>query len=223
MENPEIVTQSIVDFANMDLQTGQIIPSATQEEILFSIRPEMYIAMMICQRIYENEILIISGVSQLMEYEGYSNSFQFTKIRDNILENNKTILVLDATMENHYLNKSVMQDISKFYTACNFCKEMYENPSMSTGSWGCGAFGCDKAHKFLQQIVCAKANDVKLYYSTFNKENYCNSLKELYQTVIKLRPRVCDLWKLIINFKGNDDEDFHEYLKKELGNEFYLH
>ena len=33
MDNPEIETQSIVDFANMDFQTGQIIPSATQEEI----------------------------------------------------------------------------------------------------------------------------------------------------------------------------------------------
>ena len=40
MEEPEIETQSIVDFANMDFQTGQIIPSATQEEILFSTEIE---------------------------------------------------------------------------------------------------------------------------------------------------------------------------------------
>lgn len=222
MEDPEIETQSIVDFANMDLQTGQIIPSATQEEVLFSIRPEMFVAMFICQRIYENEILIISGIPQLLEYEGYSNTFKFKKIKDKIPEKNQCILALDATMFNHYLYKSVIQDVSKFFTACEFCKKKYNNAAISTGNWGCGAFGCDKAHKFLQQIICSKANDVKLSFSTFGKENECNSFKELFNAVIKYKPKVCDLWKLISNFHGDTDEEFHQYLKEELGNDFFL-
>ena len=75
----------------------------------------------------------------------------------------------------------------------------------------------------MQQIICAKANDIKLSFSTFGKENYRNSLKELLKCIINYVPRVCDLWKLIINFKGNSDEEFHRYLKKELGNEFYIY
>ena len=176
MEEPEIETQSIVDFANMDFQTGQIIPSATQEEILFSTSPEMFIAMFMCQRIYENEIIVISGAYKLMEYEGYSNSFKFVKLNENVLGNtdklNENILALDATMYDHYLSRNVIQDISKFYSACNFCKKKNENPGISTGSWGCGAFGCDRAHKFLQQLICAKSNYVKLSFSTFGKEKY---------------------------------------------------
>ena len=222
MENPEIITQSIVDFANMDFQTGQIIPSATQEEILFSIRPEMFIAMFICQRIYENEIIIISGANRLFEYEGYSNSFKFKKILENFDNLNENVLALDATMFDHYLFNNLIQDISKFYTACNYCNNKYSNPGISTGSWGCGAFGCDKAHKFLQQLICAKVNNVKLSFSTFGNENYCNSLKKLFNSVIEYTPKVSDLWELIINFKGNSDEEFHKYLKQQLGNEFYV-
>jgi hypothetical protein len=222
MENEDNFTQSIIDFANMDFQTGQIIPSATQEEILFSIRPEMYIAMFICQRIYQNEIIVISNVNRLFDYEGYSSSFKFIKIVDNIDGLNENVLALDSTMFDHYLMNNVIQDISKFYTGCNFCKKNYQNPCISTGSWGCGAFGCDRAHKFLQQILCAKVNNVKLSFSTFGNEVYCNSLKQLFNSVIKYKPKVSDLWKLIINFKGNNDEDFHKYLKQELGDEFYM-
>jgi hypothetical protein len=58
MDTPEIETQSIIDFANMDLQTGQIIPSATQEEILFSTRPEMYIAMIIYKEYMKMKYLL---------------------------------------------------------------------------------------------------------------------------------------------------------------------
>ena len=227
MDTPEIETQSIVDFANMDFQTGQIIPSATQEEILFSTRPEMFIAMFICQRIYENEIIVISGANKLFEYEGYSYNFKFVKINYDSYNNdnnlNKSVLALDATMFDHYLPKSIIQDISKFYTACEYCSKEYNNPGISTGSWGCGVFGCDKAHKFLQQLICAKANNVKLSFSTFGNEDYGYSLKELLICVIKLKPKVSDLWKLIYNFKGYyNDEDFHKYLKKELGSEFYI-
>ena len=222
MEEPPIPTQSIVDFANMDLQTGQIIPSGTQEEILFSIRPEMFMAMFVCQRIYSDEILIISNVPQLIEYEGYSTGFKFTKLKETIPENNINVLALDATMEEHYSTNSVAQDISKFYSACKFCSGKYKNAAISSGSWGCGAFGCDRAHKFLQQIICAKANDVKLTFSTFGKQDYGESLKELYNHVIQYCPKVSDLWKIIDNFEGYDDEEFHTYLKKIFGKEFYM-
>ena len=54
MDNEDISTQSIVNFANRNIQTGKILPSATQGEILFCIRPKLYAAMFICQRVFEN-------------------------------------------------------------------------------------------------------------------------------------------------------------------------
>ena len=53
----------------------------------------------------------------------------------------------------------------------NFAQKKNENPGISTWSLGWGAFYCYKAHKFLQQLICSKANEVKLSYSTFGNEN----------------------------------------------------
>ena len=40
MEEPE--AEAFVDFANRDLHIHQVIPSATQEEVLFSCCPEAF-------------------------------------------------------------------------------------------------------------------------------------------------------------------------------------
>ena len=229
MDNPGIFTQSLVNFANRNFQTGKIIPSATQEEILFCVRPELFAAMFICQRVYENEIIIISNAYKLMDNTGYLNSFKFKSLKENIFSNydfikndNEHILCLDATFKDHYSFKSVLQDFSKFYIACEYCVKKNENAGISTGSWGCGAFYCDKAHKFIQQLICAKANGIKLSYSTFGDQNYKNKLEKLLKAIIKYSPKVCDLYKLIIDFKGTRDKEFHKYLKEKLGDEFKM-
>ena len=54
MNNPGIDTQSLVNFATRNSPTGKIIPSAIQEEVLFCIWPQLYPAMLICQKVYEN-------------------------------------------------------------------------------------------------------------------------------------------------------------------------
>ena len=51
--------------------TTIVIQSATQEEVLFCVRPELYAAMFICQRVYENEIIIISNANKIMDNTGY--------------------------------------------------------------------------------------------------------------------------------------------------------
>ena len=74
----------------------------------------------------------------------------------------------------------------------------------------------------MQQLICAKANEVKLSYSTFGNENYKKNLERLLNAVIKYTPKVCDLYKLIIDFKGKYDKEFHKYLKEKLGDEFNM-
>ena len=77
-------------------------------------------------------------------------------------------------------------------------------------------------HKFLQQLVSAKVNNVKLSYSTFGDQYYCKNLIKLFNCVIKYKPKIGDLYKLIIEFKGKTDREFHKYLKEKLGDEFYM-
>ena len=71
-------------------------------------------------------------------------------------------------------------------------------------------------------MVSAKVNKVKLSYSTFGDQYYCNKLIKLFNCVIKCKPKIGDLYKLIIEFKGKTDREFHKYLKEKLGDEFYM-
>ena len=163
-----------------------------------------------------------------MENTGYLNTFKFKQLKENIIlnnnviNNNENVLCLDAVFQSHYSSKSVIQDISKYYSACKYCCQKYENPAISTGSWGCGAFWGDRAHKFMQQLISAKANNVKLFYSTFGNQKYCDSLIKLLKIIVKDKPKVSDLYKFVINFKGKNNGEFHKYLKEHLGNEFYM-
>ena len=146
----------------------------------------------ICQRVYENEIIVISNPYKIMDNTGYLNSFKFSNLNGIylrmiiLIKDNENILCLDATFKEHYTNKSVLQDFSKFYIGYEYCSKKYENSGISTGSWGCGAFWCDKAHEFLQQSIFANCNNVKLFYSTFGDNNYKNKLEKLLLIIIFL-------------------------------------
>lgn len=47
-----------VDFANKYLQIHQNIPSLTQEEVIFTIRPDIYPALLISDMLNDNEVNI---------------------------------------------------------------------------------------------------------------------------------------------------------------------
>ena len=38
----------------------------------------------ICQRVYENEIIVISNPYKIMDNTGYLNSFKFSNLKENI-------------------------------------------------------------------------------------------------------------------------------------------
>ncbi len=68
---------------------------------------------------------------------------------------------------------------------------------ISTGGWGCGAFGGDQHLKFLQQMMAAQAAGVVLEYSTFHNTPLCNSLKALAQAVADSGISIGELTELL--------------------------
>ena len=72
----------------------------------------------------------------------------------------------------------------------------------------------------MQQLICASATKVKLSFSTFGNKQYESSLLKLLKGITKFKLKTKDLYKLIIDFKGNYDEEFHNYLQKQLGDKF---
>jgi len=201
---------TFVDFANQDIHIGCIIPSLTQEEVLFSCSPEAFISMLICERLGRGDVLVIKNVRRYCSYTGYLYNFKFTGFYEYKIFN---ILVMDACFEGHFTKSNITRDMNKAYLGFTLC-----NSKISTGHWGCGAFGGEKVSKFLQQLCAAVLAKVDLDYSTF-KDQEC---KRRLETVLKiLKEKNIEVMKvfnilLTYNKKMVDQIEFYEYLLEEL-------
>ncbi|KAJ1548142.1 hypothetical protein HK405_004123 [Cladochytrium tenue] len=212
MEEPR--AGSFVDFANEMIHIHCVIPSATQEEVLFSACPEAFPAIVLFHTLLNDEVALIRSVRRHSAYTGYLDTFTFAgeysaASKADLVE---TILVLDAVCWNHFDTACVQRDVRKAYEA--FSAYLKASPvaggggdsradyysdsgaggsgaaagtnttgdrtlSISTGHWGCGVFGGDKSHKFVQQLLafsaaCAAlppraARAATLHYSSFGE------------------------------------------------------
>ena len=158
MEEPE--NAAFVDFANKNLQIHRLIPSLTQEEVLFSVSSECLCTLLFVDTLMDDESFSMSNVWRHSSYTGYLDSFKYDSSISKIID----CIAIDALTCKHFAQS--VRDLKKCYIGFSSCKK--EN--ISTGKWGCGAFGGDVAHKFLQQIMVAQLCGKTLYYSSFGQE-----------------------------------------------------
>ena len=152
---------SFVDFANAQIHIGEIIGSLTQEEALFSSCPELFMAMILCEDLEYNEGVIVNNVRR---YSDFCN--EFIPVSDNSYHD---VLIIDSSYENSYSVKNIFRDIYKAYTAFNSTSLK----TITTGNWGCGAFGNSYKVKFIQQVIAFTMTDnEKLEYYVTSEEQY---------------------------------------------------
>ena len=126
------------DFANKDIHIHMIIPSATQEEVLFSCCPEAFVSILFCERMSDNEGIIIGGTSRFADYTGYQNSFRFSGYFEAPPFKRCDILVLDAAVgaREQFGREGLQRDLNKAYLGFNACASLLSKPKISTGHWG---------------------------------------------------------------------------------------
>lgn len=189
-----VKAHAIVNFANEQLSYG-IINSCTQEEILNVCCPETYLALLFIESMEDNEIIIIKGARRFSNYTGYLHSFKWTgTYNDTIFQDQ---IGLDACTNSHFHYKNVNRDIMKAYTGFKMVNN--KSPSLiSTGLWGCGAFGGDIAHKFLQQLLAVSViPNTKLYYSTYGNNNIAIKLNTILNFINKNNITVKQLYNIL--------------------------
>uniref|UniRef100_A0A7S1UV22 poly(ADP-ribose) glycohydrolase n=1 Tax=Grammatophora oceanica TaxID=210454 RepID=A0A7S1UV22_9STRA len=152
---------AIVDFANEDLHIGAVWPSATQEELLFTIYPECFVGILFCETMDVNEAIMISGVREYCKTTGFQGSFRVTA--PSYDKKPKIVLAMDASISDPDYGISDQcsgatrdRDISKAIAAFS----CVSGKSVATGHWGCGAFGGDVYCKFLVQLIAASLCNV---------------------------------------------------------------
>lgn len=160
---------AFVNFANANFGFGCFIPSCTQEEIIQTCCPEFNVGMLHLGCMNQNEVVKVHGVRRFCEYSGYGFSFTFggPSTKKTLVQ---TILTMDAVTQGHFRKECNLRDIRKAYLSFKGCDVV------STGRWGCGAFGGQPAHKFAQQLVAAMLADCSLRFSTFGTPEGCDDV-----------------------------------------------
>ncbi|CAF1404023.1 unnamed protein product [Adineta steineri] len=184
-----------VDFANKKIHIHSIMPSATQEEILFSCCPEAFLSILVCDTLRSDEIVILRGCKRFVDYSGYGETFKFVGSHLNYNSTNiQDILIMDACLSNHFSQYHIDRDLGKVWAA--FSKANDE--IIVTGNWGCGVFGGDPTFKFLQQAMYSKEN----FYSSSPSVNDTTVIVPLPPSETQLSKRRIILAKLIKHFSS---------------------
>lgn len=66
-----------MDFAAAHIGGGVLGGGRVQEEIRFSICPELLVSMLIMEAMDSNEAIIINGFERFSSYEGYAATLKF--------------------------------------------------------------------------------------------------------------------------------------------------
>eukprot|EP00316_Scyphosphaera_apsteinii_P015595 CAMPEP_0119341182 /NCGR_PEP_ID=MMETSP1333-20130426/101807_1 /TAXON_ID=418940 /ORGANISM="Scyphosphaera apsteinii, Strain RCC1455" /LENGTH=394 /DNA_ID=CAMNT_0007353087 /DNA_START=310 /DNA_END=1494 /DNA_ORIENTATION=+ len=203
MEAPLDAT-AFVDFANANYGYGRFISSCTQEEILQVCCPEMNVGMLFIGLIREDEVVNVLRCRRFSGYSGYAHTFQCQSLKAESGIIVQDVLVLDACTRAHYSHGSLLRDVRKAATSfrallphshLNELTSLPSRPIVSTGRWGCGVFGGNPSHKFVQQLIAASLAGVHLRFSTFGNPEGCDSVLKLLQG----EPlRVCEAWQRLV-------------------------
>jgi hypothetical protein len=150
------------DFANRDLQIHKNIPSCTQEEILFSCAPACFLGLLICERMSDAEVITIRNVRRVAKYTGYLSSFRFAGAYEHVDER-FDVVAADACVFSHFATAQIVRDLNKGLNAF-----LQSGGAISSGAWGCGAFGGDFAAKTVQMLAASAVADTFLFLSAMD-------------------------------------------------------
>jgi len=130
----------------------------------------------------DDEVVNVRNVRRFSSYSGYLETFRcqgpikVTAVND--------ILTMDACYDQHFTVKSMQRDLNKAYGAFRahaVSSGTETRPIISTGKWGCGAFGGISAHKFVQQALAANAAGVDIDFSAFGDPESCDVVLKALQ------------------------------------------
>lgn len=203
-----------VDFANKYIGGGVLNGGCVQEEILFAVEPEAIVSLFFMEVMDNNDAIGIFNTIQYSDYEGYGFQFAYKDclIKSNIPIKKHRIIAIDAIPGgsswfsfnySEKLIKEINRDLHKAFVGfslIDFDKEKDFKKTIATGNWGCGAFGGNHEHKFIQQWIAASFVGIERldYYSFSDKKminveknfenikNKYKSAKELYNALISI-------------------------------------
>jgi len=200
------------DFANEYVGGGVLRSGLVQEEIRFTICPELIAAMLFSEKMEDIEAISVIGVEQFSSYSGYGDSFRFegrmkdSTDRDTSGRRLTCLVAMDAIRfsgdtELQFRMDKVERELKKAFVAYGGLNNREVRlPAVATGNWGCGAFGGDPRLKLLIQLMAASVAGRDLAYFTFGDEELTREGGRLYNKLVEEEVTVGQLIGSVASF-----------------------
>jgi len=147
------------------------------EEILYLERMELMVNIMLCDKMKDNEAIIVRQVKQYSNCEGQCVNFKFTG-KGSMKCNEIVSIDASGAKENKW---TYLRDLNKAYSGF-MCQT---NLPISTGDWGCSELCRDKKSKAVQQIIAASQADRQLYYHSYDDKSFSQEILSLNQSFVQ--------------------------------------
>ena len=196
------IEETEVDFANACVGGG---PGGTQEELMLGISPEsLPIAILNAHPLRSNECIVITGAKKYAQYKDYGLDAIY--LGKNVQKWNwaaRKIIAIDAlwfqngTGENRF--EQMREDLLRREVVKCFVGFSSQTNGISTGHWGCGAFGGDKEIKAILQVIGASVANVKhLNFFSFGDKVFADDFGGMLQALYENDIKVKNLWTILI-------------------------
>ena len=185
-----------VDFANKHVGFGR---TACQEELLLGTSPESCVIVLFNEVLEAGESLLITGARRFGDYTGYGRTARYTgQFAPSWDWNERKILAIDAIShpQDQLGDVTMKRELRKAwlgFSSVRGCR-------ISTGHWGCGAFGGDQNIKCLVQLIAASLADVKLDFYCFGDKNFYTA----FQSALRVMEgkSVDWVWNKILQYRA---------------------
>jgi poly(ADP-ribose) glycohydrolase len=181
------------DFANAIIGGASLSFGCVQEEITFSICPEMNVSRLICTPMADTEAILIFRGEQFSRVRPgtYAFSLQYGgPASEREHARTSAVAAIDAldyrgqSSATQYSRDSVVREVVKAAAGFGFDERLvpagvHVPKEIATGNWGCGAFRGDPELKLLEQwIACSIAGRV-MHYFPFNDERLAKAFPKV--------------------------------------------
>lgn len=196
------------------------------------INPELIVGMLFMASMGDNEAIEIVGAERFSQYMGYGSSFRFvgdyldTKPLDAMGRRKTRIVAIDALdcpTKLQYETNGLLREVNKAFCGFvdaskhQFCLKPFQDSNtmdncssvssdhcigISTGNWGCGAFGGNPEIKsMVQWIAASQARRPFVNYYTFEDASL-KRLEEVIEWITRHGWTVGELWHMIVEYSS---------------------
>jgi hypothetical protein len=201
-----------VDFANSIIGGASIAYGCVQEEITFSVCPELNAARLVHSPMKHTEAIVLCGVEQfsLLKPGTYGFGMRHGGVVDpSPCPRGGAIVAIDA-MDYRYVDTeeqykwSVMRrELTKLLAAFLAPVEAHggvppeEASNVATGNWGCGVFAGDLELKFLLQWIACSLAKKHMHYFPFDERRVEAVMVALGKRIVDGNVTVADLVRFL--------------------------